>query len=158
MEREGQRGRDQALSTHAQHRFVGLLRTMHTKISLLPPGLEAASGARGGKRSCSSSRSSCRTSRRTTKYWLVGFAGSVALICVLYVITWCVARPADGLRWAALAVVVLAIGLAAWCIPRLVRLAENIDVVEEKYDEASESSKSRDYEREDPEALGLGRV
>ena len=54
------------------------------------------------------------------KLLLVGFAGSVALICVLYVVTWCVARPADGLRWAALAVVVLAIGFAVWCIPRIV--------------------------------------
>ena len=61
------------------------------------------------------------------KILLVGFAGSVALICVLYVITWCVARPADGLRWAALAVVVPAIGLAAWCIPRLVRPAERAE-------------------------------
>ena len=89
------------------------------------------------------------------KILLAGFGGSVALICVLYVITWCVARPADGLRWAALAVVVLAIGLAAWCIPRLVRLAENIDVVEEKYDEASEKLEIPRLRKEDPEALGL---
>ena len=27
------------------------------------------------------------------KILLAGFGGSVALICVLYVITWCVARP-----------------------------------------------------------------
>ena len=45
--------------------------------------------------------------------------------------------------------------LAAWCIPRLVRLAENIDVVEEKYDEASEKLEIPRLRKEDPEALGL---
>ena len=39
--------------------------------------------------------------------------------------------------------------------PALVRLGENIDVVEEKYDEASEKLEIPRLRKEDPEALGL---
>ena len=117
------------ISTHAQQ-FVGLTANNAHEKSVIcrccRPGCHEKRVRRAGRHAqlLLITLVMSRPRGRTTKLLLVGFAGSVALICVLYVVTWCVARPADGLRWAALAVVVLAIGLAAWCIPRLVRLAE----------------------------------
>ena len=140
---------------HMHSNLSGYCEQCTRESSLLPPGLEKRVRRAGRQAQLFLITLVMAYLETDDKILLAGFGGSVALICVLYVVTWCVARPADGLRWAALAVVVLAIGLAAWCIPRLVRLAENIDVVEEKYDEASEKLEIPRLRKEDPEALGL---
>ena len=140
---------------HMHSNLSGYCEQCTRESSLLPPGIKKRVRRAGRQAQLFLITLVMSYLETDDKILIAGFGGSVALICVLYVITWCVARPADGLRWAALAVVVLAIGLAAWCIPRLVRLAENIDVVEEKYDEASEKLEIPRLRKEDPEALGL---
>jgi len=123
---------------HMHSNLSGYCEQCTRKSSLLPPGLEKRVRRAGRQAQLLLITLVMSYLETDDKILIAGFGGSVALICVLYVITWCVARPADGLRWAALAVVMLAIGFAVWCIPRIVKLAENIDVVEEKYDKASE--------------------
>ena len=140
---------------HMHSNLSGYCEQCTRESSLLPPGLEKRVRRAGRQAQLFLITLVMSYLETDDKILLAGFGGSVALICVLYVITWCVARPADGLRWAALAVVMLAIGFAVWCIPRIVKLAENIDVVEEKYDKASEKLEIPRLRKEDPEALGL---
>jgi len=124
------------------------------KSSLLPPGLEKRLGLAGRQAQLLLITLVMSYFETDDKILLVGLSGSIALICVFFVITRLVVR--GGLWWAALAAIVLAIGLAAWFIPQLVKTIDKIDDVKRKYDEASEKLGIPRLRKEDPEALGLG--
>ena len=99
---------------HFHSNLSGYCEQCTRESSLLPPGIKKRVRRAGRQAQLFLITLVMSYLETDDKILLAGFGGSVALICVLYVMTWCVAPPADGLRWAALAVVMLAIGLAAY--------------------------------------------